>query len=132
MVGPRRVRLVSPVSGEIRDAGSEVEEELYTDRTYRERSQRDWERRMSDVKLGFLDTFSQIGRASALIAFLVVLYLGFLVLAHYTGPSYVRWLTESELSRLENFYSRAAAVAVPGMLMGNAWLIWMASRRPNR
>jgi surface polysaccharide O-acyltransferase-like enzyme len=111
---------------------AEREFELYADRTYELDTQQQLDRRKFRIKMAFLGTLSSMALVFAVIGGIVLFsiagYLVALVLIHYTAPG-LGWLKVEELNRLENGYASLAIVAVPVMLMGNGWLIWMASRR---
>lgn len=110
----------------------EQESELYADSIYELDTQQQWDSRKFRIKMAFLGTLSSMALIFAVIGgvalFGIVGYLIALVLVHYTLPG-IGWLEVEELERLEKVYTRLAIVAVPVMLMCNAWLIWIASRR---
>ena len=120
------------VVGPETDDGPAREAELYEQhRAYGSDTQLQWDNRKFRIKMAFLSVLSGLALAfaaiGAVLLFLLLVYLVVLVVVHYTYPP--GWLQPEELARLEKFYTRLAVVIVPVMLMGNAWLIWMVSRR---
>lgn len=104
---------------------------LFGDRQYEDDTRRQWDNRIFNIKLDYLNTLSRLGRWAVrlvgLAMILVLLYAICLVVIHYTAPNFA-WLSSDELSRLENTYGRAAGVGAPVVLMSNAWIIWWMSR----
>ena len=104
---------------------------LFEGREYEDDTRLQWDRRIFSIKLDYLNAVSQIGLwfviAFGAALLVVVLYMIYLVVIHYTAPS-AGWLSPVELSRLEGVYGRAASVSAPVMLITNAWIIWWMSR----
>ena len=125
---PRVPRVIQ----ESESAEPEQESQLYAGSIYEQDTQQRWDSSKFRIKMAFLATLSSMALIFAVIGgvalFGIVGYLITLVLVHYTLPG-IGWLEVDELERLEKVYARLAVVSVPVVLMCNAWLIWMASRR---
>ena len=108
------------------------ETRAYAGGVYGSGTQHLWDDRWFHIKVRFLNTLSRVLLWLSVIALfavagLVAYLIGF-ILIHYTIPG-VAWLKPEELARLERGYTRVSAVVAPFVLISNAWLIWMASRR---
>ena len=116
---------------ELSQTRAEGELSLFEARRYEDDTRRRWDSRIFSIKLDYLNTISKLGlwsvRAVGVALLLVLLYMIYLVVVHYTAPG-IGWLAAGELTRLENVYGRATNVAAPVMLMTNAWIIWWMSR----
>ena len=108
------------------------ESSLFEVGQYEDEMRQQWDRRIFNIKLDFLNAASWLGlwsfRAVGVLLLLVLLYMICLFVIHYTMPD-IAWLEDNELTRLEGMYGQATIVGAPVALMANAWIIWWMSQR---
>ena len=92
------------------------------------RRQEIWKYVTYGIRLAAIVLPSFLGVAFAIMLAVIVGWLAYLVVVHYTAPK-MGWLTSDELKVLGGLYANAAKIVAPLALITNAWLVAYISIR---